>query len=228
MLDLYYWPTPNGWKVSIALEEMELPYEVKYVNIGRGEQFEPDFLEISPNNRMPALVDRDPIGGGEPLSVFESGAILVYLADKTGKFLPAEPRGRYDVLQWLMWQMGGLGPMAGQNHHFGGYAPERIPYAIERYVKETARLYGVLDKQLRGREYVCGDYSIADMAIWPWIVPHERQQQDLADFPEIARWYEKMKTRPGVQRGFDVGKELRGQQMDEKAKEILFGQKGRK
>jgi GST-like protein len=227
MIDLYYWPTPNGWKISIALEEMELPYRTVMLNIGRGEQFEPDFLAISPNNRMPAIVDHEPSGGGAPISVFETGAILLYLAEKCGRFLPADPRKRVEVTEWLMWQMGGLGPMLGQNHHFRIYAPEPIPYAIDRYTKETARLYGVLDRRLEGREYICGDYSIADMACWPWIVPHERQGQKLADFPNVGRWYETMKTRPGLQRGFDVGKEIRQAMSagpDDEARKVLFGQ----
>ncbi len=227
MIDLHYWPAPNGWKVSIALEEMGLDYKVVYVNIGRGEQFKPDFLKVSPNNRMPAIVDHDPAGGGDPVAIFESGAILLYLAEKTGQFLPKDTRGRFEVIQWLMWQMGGLGPMAGQTHHFRGYANEKIPYAIDRYTNETNRLYGVLDKQLAGREYIAGDYSIADMACWPWIVPHERQGQKLEDSSNLQRWYETMKTRPGVLRGFDVGKEVRGAPMDEKAKQILFGQTAR-
>ena len=227
MIDLYYWPTPNGWKISIALEEMELPYRTVLVNIGRGEQFEPDFLAISPNNRMPAIVDHEPSGGGAPISVFETGAILLYLAEKCGRFLPADPRQRIEVTEWLMWQMGGLGPMLGQNHHFRIYAPEPVPYAVDRYTKETSRLYGVLDRRLEGRDYICGDYSIADMACWPWIVPHERQGQKLADFPNLSRWYEKMKTRPGVQRGFDVGKEIRQAMSagpDDEARKVLFGQ----
>jgi GST-like protein len=224
MIDLYYWPTPNGWKISIALEEMELPYRTMPVNIGRGEQFEPEFLAVSPNNRMPAIVDHEPEGGGEPVSVFESGAILLYLADKSGLFLPRDLRGRVEVTEWLMWQMGGLGPMLGQNHHFRIYASENLQYAVDRYTNETNRLYGVLDKRLEGREYICGDYSIADMACWPWIVPHERQGQNLGDFPHVNRWYEKMKTRPGVQRGFDVLKEVRGAKMDDRAKSVLFGQ----
>ena len=226
MIDLYYWPTPNGWKISIALEEMELPYEVKPVNIGRGEQFEPAFLTISPNNRMPAIVDREPLGGGEPIAIFESGAILLYLAEKSGKFLPDGARGRYDVIQWLMCQMGGLGPMLGQNHHFRIYAPEPIPYAVDRYTNEGKRLYRVLDGQLAGREYICGEYSIADMACWPWIVPHERQGVDFGDFPNVRRWYEKMKARPALRRGFDLLEEIRSTGMDAKAKEILFGQDG--
>jgi GST-like protein len=227
LIDLYYWPTPNGWKISIALEEMELPYEVKPVNIGRGEQFESAFLKISPNNRMPAIVDHDPLGGGDPLAIFESGAILLYLGEKSGKFLPEDPRGRYDVTQWLMWQMGGLGPMLGQNHHFRTYAPEPLPYAINRYTDEASRLYGVLNGQLEGREYICGEVSIADMACWPWIVPHERQGIDLAEFPNVQRWNDTMKARPALRRGFDVCKDLRKSGMDPKAKEILFGQTAR-
>jgi GST-like protein len=228
MIDLYYWPTPNGWKISIALEEMALPYRMIPVNIGRGEQFEPGFLAISPNNRMPAIMDHEPSDGGEPLSVFESGAILVYLAEKTGRFLPRDLRGRIAVSEWLMWQMGGLGPMAGQNHHFRIYAPEPIDYAVERYTNETKRLYGVLDRRLAGREYICDAYSIADMACWPWIVPHDRQAVNLDDFRNVRRWYDGMKQRPGVQRGFDVGKEIRkamGKGPDEEARRILFGQK---
>ncbi|MFQ5415589.1 MAG: glutathione S-transferase N-terminal domain-containing protein [Myxococcota bacterium] len=224
MIDLYYWPTPNGWKISIALEEMELDYEVKYVNIGRGEQFEPEFLAISPNNRMPAIVDHAPEGGGDPVAIFESGAILIYLAEKSGRFLPTDLRGRSDVLQWLMWQMGGLGPMLGQNHHFKIYAPEPIPYAIDRYTNETRRLYSVLDGQLAEREYICGDVSIADMACWSWVVPHERQGIDFRDYPNVGRWYEKMKTRPALRRGFDLGKDIRKAGMDEQAKSVLFGQ----
>ena len=229
MIDLYYWPTPNGWKVSIALEELGLAYRMIPVNIGRGAQFEPDFLAISPNNRIPAIVDRDPEDGGEPISVFESGAILLYLAEKTGRLIPRDPRGRKQVIEWLMWQMGGLGPMLGQAHHFRAYAPETIPYAIDRYTKEANRLYGVLDKQLEGREYIGGDYSIADIACWPWIVPHERQGQKLEDTPNLHRWFERIKSRPAVQRGHELGRELReASGMDEKAKQILFGQTARR
>jgi GST-like protein len=229
LIDLYYWPTPNGWKVSIALEELRLAYRMIPVNIGRGAQFEPDFLAISPNNRIPAIVDRDPEGGGEPISVFESGAILLYLAEKTGGLIPRDPRARKQVIEWLMWQMGGLGPMLGQAHHFRAYAPEKIPYAIDRYTNEANRLYGVLDKQLEGREYIAGDYSIADIACWPWIVPHERQGQNLEETPHLHRWYERMKSRPAVQRGFELGMELRQKGgMDERAKQILFGQTARR
>lgn len=181
MIDLYYWTTPNGHKITIFLEEVELPYKIIPVNIGKGEQFKPEFLEIAPNNRIPAIVDREPADGGEPISIFESGAILEYLADKTGKLIPANIRGRAEVLQWLYWQMGGLGPMAGQNHHFNIYAPEKIPYAINRYVNETGRLYAVMDKRLTDREFLAGDYSIADIASYPWIVPYSLQGQKLED-----------------------------------------------
>ncbi len=228
MIDLYYWPTPNGWKVSIALEELGLAYRVIPVNIGRGAQFQPEFLAISPNNRMPAIVDHDPGEGNAPLSVFESGAILIYLAMKTGELMPGDLRGRKTVIEWVMWQMGGLGPMLGQAHHFRGYAPETIPYAVERYTNEANRLYGVLNKRLAGRDWICDAYSIADIACWPWIVPFERQGQKLEDFPHVKAWFERMKERPAVQRGFEVGRELRDQAakgMDEEARRILFGQR---
>jgi GST-like protein len=225
VIALHYWPTPNGWKVSIFLEEAGLPYELVPVNIGRGEQFRPEFLAISPNNRMPAIVDDDPPGGGEPIAVFESGAILVYLAEKVGKFLPTDLRGRKDVLEWLFWQVGGLGPMCGQNHHFAIYAPEKLPYAIKRYVDETNRLYGVLDRRLQGREWICGEYSIADMAAWPWIVPWERQGQKLDDFPHLQRWFLAMGARPAVLKGFAVGRDLgAGKLPDDEARKVLFGQ----
>jgi len=226
MIDVHYWPTPNGWKVTIFLEEAGLKYKIIPVNIGAGEQFKPEFLRISPNNRMPAIVDREPPGGGAPITIFESGAILQYLAEKTSKFMPKDARGKYDVLQWVNWQMGGLGPMCGQNHHFAAYAPEKIPYAINRYVNETNRLYGVLNKQLAGRDYIAGEYSIADMMCWPWIVPYERQGQKLEDFPNLKRWFERMKARPGVERGYAVGKELRQPiaAVSDEAKRILFGQ----
>jgi GST-like protein len=185
MIELYYWTTPNGHKITIFLEEANLPYQIKPINIGKGEQFNPDFLNISPNNRIPAIIDRDPVDGGQPISLFESGAILQYLAEKTGQFLPTDLRDRFEVLQWLYWQMGGLGPMLGQNHHFNNYAPEKIPYAINRYVKETERLYGVLDHQLADRECIAHDYSIADIAAYPWIVPHQSQQQNLTNFPQV-------------------------------------------
>jgi GST-like protein len=230
MIDLYYWTTPNGHKITIFLEETGLPYNVKPVDIGKGEQFKPEFLKISPNNRIPALVDHEPGDGGGPLSVFESGAILEYLADKTGKFLPRDVRGRAEVMQWLFWQMGGLGPMLGQNHHFRGYSAEKIPYAIERYTKETERLYGVLDERLEDRAFIAGDYSIADMACYPWIVLHERQGQNINDFPNLKRWFETIERRDAVKRAYaiagTVNPNARG--MTEEAKKILFGQGRRK
>lgn len=225
-IDVYYWPTPNGWKVTILLEELGVPYNIIPVNIGAGEQFKPEFLKISPNNRMPAIVDHEPVGGGGPLSVFESGAILEYLAEKYGKFLPKDVRGKYEVLQWVYWQMGGLGPMSGQANHFRSYAPERLEYAIKRYTDEVNRLYGVMDKRLSDREFLAGAYSIADMASWPWVVPYERMGQDLNEFPQLKRWFEAMKARPAVDKGFAVGRELR-QEMSEEAKKILFGQRAR-
>jgi GSH-dependent disulfide-bond oxidoreductase len=226
MIDLHYWPTPNGWKVSILLEETGLDYTVKPVNIGRGEQFKPEFLAISPNNRMPAIVDHDPPGGGAPVSVFESGAILLYLAEKTGRFLPKDLRGRYETIQWLMWQMGGLGPMAGQAHHFRGYAPEKIPYAIDRYTNECSRLYRVMNTRLEDRPFLAGEYSIADMAAWSWVVGWERQGQNLADFPHLKRWFDTIGERPTVKKGRAVGEELRSSApMDDEAKKHLFNQK---
>ena len=225
MIDLHYWPTPNGHKVTIFLEEAGVDYEIRPVDISAGDQFKPDFLAFSPNNRMPAIIDRAPADGGEPVSVFESGAILLYLADKTGRFLPADVRGRNTAVEWLMWQMGGLGPMAGQNHHFSGYAPEKLPYAIARYVNETNRLYGVLDRRLAGREFVAGEYSIADMAIYPWIVPHERQGQNLDDTPDLKRWFEAMRARPAVVAAYEKGKPLQGRPtVTEEGRKMLFGQ----
>jgi len=225
MIDLYYWTTPNGHKITIFLEEAGLPYNIKPINIGKGEQFDPEFLTISPNNRIPAIVDHEPADAKEPLSVFESGAILQYLAEKTGKFLSADLRGRTEVMQWLFWQMGGLGPMLGQNHHFRNYASDKIPYAINRYVKETERLYGILDERLGDREFVAGDYSIADMACYPWIVLHERQGQDLNDFPNLKRWFETIQRRDAVQRAYEIAKTINtAPGMTEEAKAILFGQ----
>jgi GST-like protein len=225
MIDLYYWTTPNGHKVAMFLEETGLPYKIVPVQIGAGDQFKPEFLAISPNNRIPAIVDQEPKDGGAPVSVFESGAILLYLAEKTGRFIPADLRGRADVLQWLFWQMGGLGPMAGQNHHFSQYAPEKLSYAIDRYVNETNRLYGVLNKRLADRPFVAGDYSIADMAAYPWIVPHERQGQKLEDFPHLKRWFEEIKARPATVRAYDRAKEINTQPtMSEDARKVLFGQ----
>ena len=229
MIDLYFWTTPNGYKPMIFLEETGIEHRLVPVNISTGEQFEPTFLEISPNNRMPAMVDHAPADGGKPISVFESGAILQYLAEKTGRFLPADLRGRFEVMQWLFWQMGGLGPMLGQNHHFKQYAPEKLDYAIERYVNETERLYGVLDDRLEDREFVAGDYSIADMAAWPWIVPYERQGMDLEDFPNLKRWFEAIGGRPAVKRAYEKGRALNeAATVSDESKSILFGQKRRK
>ncbi|PMR73312.1 glutathione binding-like protein [Billgrantia endophytica] len=229
MVELYYWTTPNGHKITIFLEETGLDYELHPINIGRGEQFAPSFLEIAPNNRIPAIVDCAPADGGQPLSLFESGVILEYLADKTGDFLPRAGRERYVVLQWLYWQMGGLGPMAGQNHHFRNYAPEKIDYAIERYLRETARLYGVLDQRLEDHEYVGGDkYSIADMAIWPWIKPYEKQGLDIEEFPNLLRWFRNVEARPAVARAYARAEEINpqnGVEMDEEARRHLFGQR---
>ena len=227
MIDLYYWTTPNGHKITMFLEEAGLPYRILPINISQGEQFAPEFLKIAPNNRIPAIVDHAPADGGEPLALFESGAILLYLADKTGRFIPPDLRGRNTVLQWLFWQMGGLGPMAGQNHHFGTFAPEKIPYAIERYVKETARLYGVLDRQLSdGREGIAGDYAIADMACYPWVVPYQRQQQQLESFPHLAAWFARIQARPATVRAYAHAKDYAAPspQMDEAARKLLFGQ----
>ena len=227
MIDLHYWTTPNGHKITIFLEESGLPYRTVPVNISKGDQFKPEFLAISPNNRVPAVVDHEPKGGGAPISIFESGAILLYLAEKTGKFIPSDVRGRVEVLQWLFWQVGGLGPMAGQNHHFGQYAPEKIPYAIDRYVKETNRLYGVLNKRLADHEFVAGEYSIADMAAYPWTVSYERQGQRLEDFPHLKRWFRAIEARPATERAYAKGKEVNpqvGAPMSEDAKKVLFGQ----
>ena len=228
MIDLYYWTTPNGHKITMFLEEAGLPYRIIPIDIGKGDQFEPDFLRISPNNRIPAIVDTAPAKGSKPISVFESGAILLYLAEKTGKFIASDLAGRAEVLQWLFWQMGGLGPMAGQNHHFRNYAPEKIPYAIDRYVNETNRLYGVLDKRLADRPFVAGkDYSIADMASYPWTVSHERQGQDLNDFPHLKRWFAAIKARPATVAAYARVQEVNrdaGKPMSDAEKKILFGQ----
>ena len=225
MIDLYYWTTPNGHKLTMFLEETGLPHRIVPVNIGKGEQFAADFLKIAPNNRIPALVDHDPADRGAPLSLFESGAILLYLADKSGKFIARDLRGRNETIQWLFWQMGGLGPMAGQNHHFTQYAPQQIPYAVERYTKETARLYAVLNKRLADREFVAGDYSIADMACYPWIVPHSKQGQNLDDFPNLKRWFEAIRERPATQRAYALAREINpAPVVTEEAKRVLFGQ----
>lgn len=225
MIDLYYWTTPNGHKITIFLEEAKLAYKIAPVNISQGDQFKPEFLAISPNNRIPAIVDHEPKDGGKPIPVFESGAILLYLAEKTGKFMRADLRRKVEVTQWLFWQMGGLGPMAGQNHHFSQYAPTKIPYAIDRYVSETNRLYGVLNRRLADRAFVAGEYSIADMATYPWIVPYERQGQNLQDFPHLKRWFENIKARPAVVRAYAKAKEINTQPtVTEESKRILFGQ----
>ena len=227
MIDLHYWPTPNGHKITMFLEEAGLAYKIHPVNISAGEQFKPAFLAISPNNRMPAIVDHKPADGGAPISVFESGAILTYLAEKTGRFLPADARQKAKALEWLFWQVGGLGPMAGQNHHFNLYAPEKIPYAIDRYVKETNRLYGVMDKQLATHEFLAGAYSIADMASYPWIVPWKRQSQNLDDFPHLKRWFEAIAARPATVRAYKAGEAIqmpRPENLTDEQRRTLFGQ----
>ena len=224
-IDLYYWPTPNGKKVTIFLEEVGLPYNLMPVDITAGEQFDEEFLRISPNNKMPAIVDSEG-PDGEPISVFESGAILLYLAEKTGRFMPSSPRQRYEALQWLMFQVSSVGPMLGQAHHFRGYAPEEIPYAVDRYTNEAARLYGVMDSRLSEVEYfVDDDYSIVDMAIYPWVASHKRQGQRIEDFPNLRRWYEAVGKRPAVRRAMEVGEELRRpiEDLDEEARDVLFG-----
>jgi GST-like protein len=228
MIDLYYWATPNGHKITMFLEETGSPYRIVPVNIGAGAQFEPAFLAIAPNNRIPAIVDHDAQDGGPPLSIFESGAILLYLAEKTGRLIPQELRGRVEVTQWLFWQVAGLGPMAGQNHHFARYAIEKIPYAIERYVKETSRLYGVLDKRLADRAFIAGGYSIADIACYPWIVPHEAQGQQLERFPHLKRWYESIHERPATIRAYEKAAAIDAPNaLTDEARRWLFGQADR-
>lgn len=224
MIDLYYWATPNGHKITIFLEEAGMAYRIIPINIGKGDQFKREFLKIAPNNRIPAIVDHAPADGGAPISQFESGAILLYLADKTGKFLPPDARGRAEVFQWLFWQMGGLGPMAGQNGHFNNYAPEKVPYAVDRYTKETNRLYGVMNKRLADRDFLAGDYSIADMASYPWIVPHERLQQNLDDFPHLKRWFHAIAARPAVIRAYAKVDPSYSRPMTGEERKILFGQ----
>ena len=227
MIELHYWPTPNGHKVTMFLEETGLAYEIRPVNIGTGEQFRPEFLAIAPNNRMPAIVDHAPADGGAPISVFESGAILLYLAEKTGRFIAPDLRGRTATLEWLFWQMGGLGPMLGQNNHFRAYAPEQIPYAIDRYGKEANRLYGVLDRRLAGRDFLAGDYSIADMACYPWAATWERQGQDIAEFPNVSAWLERIAARPATVRAYALGQRYRPDgppRMTEEQRRVLFGQ----
>jgi GSH-dependent disulfide-bond oxidoreductase len=225
MIDLYYWTTPNGHKITMFLEEAAVPYRLIPINISKGEQFAPDFLQVAPNNRIPAIVDNAPANGGAPISVFESGAILLYLAEKTARYIATDIRGRVETLQWLFWQMAGLGPMAGQNHHFALYAPEKLPYAITRYVNETNRLYGVLNKRLADREFVAGDYSIADMAAYPWIMPWERQGQVLSDFPHLQRWFEAIKARPATIRAYELAATINAQPtVNEASRALLFGQ----
>ena len=227
MIDLYYWTTPNGHKITIFLEEAGLAYRIVPIDISAGNQFQPQFLAIAPNNRIPAIVDNAPADGGVPISIFESGAILQYLAEKSRRYLPADPRGRVEAMQWLFWQMAGLGPMAGQNHHFVQYAPEKLPYAINRYVNETNRLYGVLNKRLADREFVAGEYSIADMASYPWIVPYVQQQQNLDDFPHLKRWFLAIKERPAVQRAYELAKSInQAPVVSERSRELLFNQRG--
>lgn len=229
MIELFFWTTPNGYKISIFLEEANLPYHIVPIHIGRGEQFEAEFLNISPNNKIPAIIDHKPADGDEPISVFESGAILLYLAEKVGKFLPEDLRARNQAVEWLMWQVAGFGPMLGQNHHFSQYAPEKIDYAIDRYHKETERLYGVLDERLEGREYIVDEYSIADMATYPWVVPHEKQGVDLSEYPYIKRWFEAIRHRPAVIRAYARGQEVNSNPtVDDKSKAVLFGQGRRK
>ena len=226
MIDLYYWTTPNGHKMTMFLEETGMPYTSHPVNIGKGDQFKPEFLKISPNNRIPAIVDSAPTDGGEPIAMFESGAILLYLADKIGRFIPRDTRARLDCIQWLFWQMGNLGPLAGQNHHFVHYAPEKIPYAIDRYVNETGRLYAVLNKRLADREFITGEYTIADMASYPWVLP-ERQSQNIDEFPYLKRWKEAIKARPATQAAYARAKEINpgaGGIRTDAEKKILFGQ----
>lgn len=226
MIELYYWTTPNSHKITMFLEEVGLSYALVPVNIGTGDQFKPDFLKIAPNNRIPAIIDPEPATDDTPISVFESGAILLYLAEKTGKLLPTDLRDRVEVLQWLFWQMAGLGPMAGQNHHFSQYAPEKIPYAVERYVNETGRLYAVLDRRLDQREFIAGSsYSIADIAAYPWIVPHERQGQHLENFPNLKRWFEAIQVRPATVRAYEKAEAFKNQALDvEQSRALLFNQ----
>lgn len=224
MIELYYWGTPNGLKPRLMLEETGLEYRIVPVDIGKGEQFRPEFLAFAPNNRIPALIDHAPTDGGEPVKLFESGALLQYLAEKSGKFLPQDLRRRFEVMQWLYWQVGGLGPMAGQNGHFRVYAPEPVPYAIDRYTRETARLYGVLDRRLADREFIAGDYSIADIACYPWVVPHAAHAQDLGDFPHVQRWFETIRARPATQRAYTgVAAAYAPRRISDEERAVLFG-----
>ncbi len=227
MIDLHYWPTPNGYKITLFLEEAGVEYTEYPIDIGNGAQFAPEFLKLSPNNRMPAIVDTRPRDQGEPVTVFESGAILIYLAEKHGRFYGETPRERTDILQWLMWQMGGLGPMSGQAFHFGKYAPEKIPYAIDRYTREVGRLYGVLDRQLEGRAFIAGDYSIADMACYPWLVPHQALGQDLNDVPNVKRWFDSIAARPATIAAYAKGAAIQGEEkpITDEQRKMLFGQR---
>ncbi|HJU71603.1 MAG TPA: glutathione binding-like protein [Paucimonas sp.] len=230
MIDLYFSPTPNGLKMKLFMEETGIAHRIIPIALSKGEQFAPEFLAISPNNKIPAIVDRAPAGGGAPISLFESGAILLYLAEKTGQLLPVDLRGRAEVLQWLFWQVGGLGPMAGQIGHFNVYAPEKVPYAIERYTKETGRLYGVLDKRLAEREFIAGAYSIADIASYPWIVPHRAHGQNLDDFPHLKRWFETIAARPATLRayaGVEGSYTPKAGAISDEERKILFGQGAR-
>tara|TARA_B110000211_G_C14044673_1_gene538351 strand:+ start:1144 stop:1827 length:684 start_codon:yes stop_codon:yes gene_type:complete len=227
MIDLHYWPTPNGKKISILLEELDVPYKIQWVDMGKGEQFKPEFLDISPNNRIPAMVDHAPLDGGAPIRIFESGAILLYLAQKYGQFYSDDVRQQQEINQWLFWQMGGLGPMAGQAHHFRQYAPEQVPYGIERYTNECNRLYGVLNRRLADREFIAGEYSIADMACWPWVLLHERQGQDIAQFPHVKRWIDTIQARPAAAKGEHLGDERRTSITDEASRKVLFNQTAR-
>jgi GSH-dependent disulfide-bond oxidoreductase len=225
MIDVYFWMTPNGYKVTIALEELGMPYNVIPINIGKGDQFKPEFLKVSPNNKIPAIVDHEG-PGGKPISLFESGAILIYLAEKSGKLMPQEPRGRYNVLEWLMFQMASVGPMLGQAHHFRRYAPDQIQYAIDRYTNEAKRIYNVIDKRLAEVPYLAGDYSIADIATYPWLRPHKWQGQELENFPHLKRWYDELEKRPAVQRGCAVMSEhLHSGPPDKESWQTLFGAK---
>lgn len=224
MIELYHWPTPNGHKITIFLEEAGLAYRLHAIDIGKGQQFTPEFLAISPNNRIPAIIDTAPVDGGAPISLFESGAILLYLAEKTRKFMPADLRGRADVLQWLFWQVGGLGPMSGQAGHFAIYAPEKIQYGIDRYTKEVNRLYGVMNTRLADRPYLAGDYSIADMASYPWVVPHERYSQTLDDFLHLKRWFEAIRARSAVIRVYESVAPSYSKAMTDDERRVLFGQ----
>lgn len=227
MIDLYYWPTPNGKKISILLEELGVPYQTQWVDMSKGEQFKAEFLVISPNNRIPAIVDHAPTDGGASVSIFESGAILLYLAQKYGRFYSNDLRQQQEINQWLFWQMGGLGPMAGQAHHFRHYTPEQVPYGIERYTNECNRLYGVLNHRLADREFIAGDYSIADMASWPWILLYERQGQDLAQFPHLKHWLDTIQARPAAAKGERLGDERRTSIINEESRKVLFNQTAR-